>query len=777
MESQKTRRLSAIMFTDIVGYTAMMQSDEQAAAKARAHHRSVFDVAHHKHEGQILQYYGDGTLSVFQSAVRAVECAIAIQRALREGESVPLRIGLHLGDIVFDGTEVYGDGVNLCSRIESMGVAGAILLTKTINDELSNHPHLTTVSLGKFGLKNVAEPIEVFAVSGEGVKVPERSALKGKQTLLNKTVAVLPFVNMSASEENEYFSDGMTEEIINALAKIEGLKVTSRTSSFFFKNKNIPINQIGKALNVAIILEGSVRLAGNQMRITAQLIDVQDDYHFWSETFDRPLDNIFAVQDEISLLIADKLREHIGHFEIKDHLVEQPNVPVGAYQRYLKGRYHILKMTKQGMEEGIAILEGITKEQPDYAMAYLGLNMAYTLIGTLGLLPAAEAFGKGHSYLEKAIALNPDLPDCQLQQAWSCFLQHWDFAGTYRHLEKVREAQPIIDYYQTMASTLVAEGRFKAAFSFIDTALQIDPFSAINYHLKGFIYYSQRKYEEAIEWFEKSVNLKADSTVSILYLGQALLLNGRAEEGLKYFESLPDDEEGDLKKLGGTTLAYATLDDKARANAGVRLLREALQTDMMGRAMNMLILCETMLGNHESALDLIEEGIQKRLPMMVYLPIEPMLKPLHGSDRYQALMKQIMGERAEVEPLRKKYKKALFSKEEMLAYRDQLKQLMEVETPYLDSGLTLRSLAEQMGLTANQLSQLLNKGFDQNFSEFINSYRLEAFKTKAADPAQQHLTILALAYDSGFNSKTAFNTFFKKAMGKTPSAYWKELVK
>ena len=162
---------------------------------------------------------------------------------------------------------------------------------------------------------------------------------------------------------------------------------------------------------------------------------------------------------------------------------------------------------------------------------------------------------------------------------------------------------------------------------------------------------------------------------------------------------------------------------------------------------------------------------------MVYLPIEPMLKPLHGSDRYQALMKQIMGERAEVEPLRKKYKKALFSKEEMLAYRDQLKQLMEEETPYLDSGLTLRSLAEQMGLTANQLSQLLNKGFDQNFSEFINSYRLEAFKTKAADPAQQHLTILALAYDSGFNSKTAFNTFFKKAMGKTPSAYWKELVK
>ncbi|MFT6321364.1 MAG: TolB-like protein/class 3 adenylate cyclase, partial [Granulosicoccus sp.] len=348
MENQKTRRLAAIMFTDIVGYTALMQKDENAAADKRAHHREEFEQYHQKYHGEILQYFGDGTLSVFQSGVEAVECAIEIQKALKEGEPVPLRMGLHMGDIVFDGTDVYGDGVNLASRIESMGVAGAILLSGKLNDELKNHQHISTKSLGIFGLKNIENPVEIFSVTNEGIKTPARSELKGKQTALTKTIAVLPLVNMSADADNEYFSDGMTEEIINALAKIKGLKVTSRTSSFFFKNKKIPLSQIGEELNVATILEGSIRLSGNKMRITAQLINVKDDFHFWSETFDRSIDDIFAVQDEISLLIADRLREHLGHFELGSHLVDDLNIPIEVYKKYLKGRYYLMKLNVSG---------------------------------------------------------------------------------------------------------------------------------------------------------------------------------------------------------------------------------------------------------------------------------------------------------------------------------------------------------------------------------------------------------------------------------------------
>ena len=627
MENLKTRRLAAIMFTDIVGYTALMQKDENAAADKRAHHRQEFEEYHEKYNGEILQYFGDGTLSVFQSGVEAVECAIGIQRALKKGEPVPLRIGLHMGDIVFDGTDIYGDGVNLASRIESMGVAGAILISKKLNDELKNQQQISTQSLGRFGLKNIDNPVEVFSVTNEGIKVPARSELKGKQKELMKTIAVLPFVNMSSDADNEYFSDGMTEEIINALAKIKELKVTSRTSSFFFKNKNIPIPQIGKDLNVSIILEGSIRLSGNKMRITAQLIDVNDDFHFWSETFDRSMEDIFAVQDEISLLIADKLREHLGHFEIGDHLVDASDISVENYKLYLKAKYHLLKMNKPNLEKAISILEQVIAAQPNFALAYLGVHQGYAILGTTGLVPAGETFAKGQPFLDKAIELDKDLPESQLNLSWIAFLQNWDFEATYRHLNKVHEVRPVIDYYQSMASTLCAEGKLDAALKYIETAVQLDPFSAITYHLKGYIFYLQEKYKKAIACFEKSYSLKPEYSLSGIYWGGALLLMGRKEEGMKFFQNLPEDKSGDHFKLGGVTLANAALGNALEAEAGIAKLKADMETDSMGSALNYLVLCYAMMGNQDAALDLIEEGIEHRLPMMPYLYPEPILKP------------------------------------------------------------------------------------------------------------------------------------------------------
>jgi TolB-like protein/class 3 adenylate cyclase/AraC-like DNA-binding protein len=776
MKKQKARRLAAIMFTDIVGYTALMQKDENAAAKVRAHHRKEFQQCHEIYNGEILQYFGDGTLSVFQSGVQAVECAVAIQKALTKGEPVPLRIGLHLGDIVFDGTDIYGDGVNLASRIESMGVAGAVLLSEKLNGELKNHQQISTKSLGHFELKNIKNPVEVFAVSNEGIKIPDRSELKGKQEKHSKTIAVLPFVNMSSNADNEYFSDGMTEEIINALAKIKGLKVTSRTSSFFFKNKNIPIPNIGKELNVSTILEGSIRLSGNMMRITAQLIDVNDDYHFWSETFDRSMENIFAVQDEISLLIADKLREHLGHFDIDDHLVDAPEIPVKVYKLYLKGRYYLMKLDLPGTEKGIEILKEVIVKQPDFALAYLGINQAYAYLGTMGMIPAIEGFAKAKPFLDKALELDENLPESQVNLAWIACWQNWDLEKTYKHLNKALEIRPADHIYLTMANTLVLERKFEAAFNYIDKALQLDPFAPMNHHFKGFMFYLQEKYEKAFPCFEKSLSLKPDLHFPKLSWGNSLIMMGQAAEGLAYFQKLPDNTPG-LTKLGGITLAYAALGDTNKAEEGIAKLEAALQTDSMGSAMNYLIFSQTMLGKYDEAIKLIEQGIEYRLPMMLLLNTEPMVKPLRSIPRFQELMRQALGKETTFDTSVRKYKKSLFSKELLEKYKQQLEALMADKEPYLNPDLTLRSLAEIMEIPANHLSQLLNEGFDKNFAEYVNSFRLETFKSKAADPAQQHLTILALAFDSGFNSKTVFNTFFKKMEGKTPKAFWKKVVR
>lgn len=775
-KKSKSRRLAAVMFTDIVGYTALMQQNEAAAAGIRTRHREVFNREHGRHNGEILQYFGDGTLSIFQSGVEAVNCAIAIQQELNSDKPVPLRIGLHIGEIVFDGTDIFGDSVNLASRIESLGVAGAILLSGRLNNELKNHPQILTASLGQFRFKNIDGPVEVFSVANEGITVPVRSNLQGKQSHQTKSVAVLPFINMSADPDNEYFSDGMTEEIINALAKIKNLKVTSRTSSFFFKNKNIPITQIGRELNVSTILEGSVRLSGNRMRITAQLIDVANDFHFWSRTFDRSFEDIFAVQDEISLLIAEKLREHIGHFDIEDHLVDAPGIPAETYKRYLKGRYHLLKMSKSDIDSGLSLIEEIIEEQPRFAQAYLAAHLGYTLLGTIGLMPAGEAFAKGKTFLDKAIEINPDLPECQLQLAWISFLQDWDLAATYRRLNKAFEIRPVVDFYQSMACTLVTEGKYPAALHYLETAFELDPFSEINYHLKGFIYYEQEQFEKAIEYFEKSVQLKSNFSISTLYWGQALVCMGRASDALSFFQKLPDDETGDILKLGGITLAYAALGDTDRAAAGIAKMEAALETDLMERAMNLLILCQATLGRQDAAIRLIEQGISLRLPMMVYLKTDPLLKPLRSNSRFQELIEQVLGKKTNLGATERKYKKNLFSKTQLKKYRQELERLMSEQKPHLDPELTLRHLAERLNVPPNHLSQLLNEGFDQNFAEFVNAYRLETFKTKAVNPAFRHLTLLGLAYESGFNSKTVFNTFFKKMTGKTPKSYWKEMA-
>jgi adenylate cyclase len=307
-----------------------MQQSEQKAIILRDRHREILQEGHEKFNGRIIQFYGDGSLSIFHSAVEAALCALAMQQAFCRMPMVPVRMGLHIGDIIITEEQVIGDGVNLAARVESLGVAGSVLLSDKVNDEISNHPGLKTVSTGYYQFKNIVRKVELFALDHEGLVLPAPGTLKGKTAEkesralqeskkiklpfpfmdknLMKSVAVLPFVNNTNDPDQDCFSDGITEGILNALTNIKNLKVAGPTSGSKFKNQYIDLREVGNKLRVNTVLEGSIRKQGNNLRITAHLVSVEDGYQLWSERYDHAMDDIFSIQDKIALAISKKMK-------------------------------------------------------------------------------------------------------------------------------------------------------------------------------------------------------------------------------------------------------------------------------------------------------------------------------------------------------------------------------------------------------------------------------------------------------------------------------------
>ena len=591
---------------------------------------------------------------------------------------------------------------------------------------------------------------------------------------LEKTIAVLPFINRSSVEDAEYFSDGMTEEIINALSKIQDLKVTSRTSSFSFKGKEYSISEIAEKLNVNYIIEGSVRLSGNKARISAQLINAREDYQYWSESYDRSLENVFVVQDEISLIIAEKLREFVGHFDLDDQLVESFDISTEVYKKYLRGRHEIMKIELNSTLKGIAILEEVILEAPDYPYSYLDLNQAYTYLGVVGYLNTKEAFLKSGPYMEKAIQVGPGLAKTQLNLAWRACFQDYDLPTAYEYLRKSIAIKPTDEAFLSVSNIMAIEGKLSTAHVYIDKALQIDPMNVMNNHLKGFVYYLQEDYENALLYAEKSLAL--GNVVHTHQLkGFSLILSGRAEEGLRYFENLDPMNDNDFLRIGGQAIAHTFLGNMEEAARFMEMLYAAKGTETYGSAHFFILMVRAQLGTKEEVIQLMKDGLVDSKSLMVTMFNEPLLKKYHKDKEFIAIRNSLITGSFDVVLEEKKYKKSVFDLETMELQKQRLEKLMKEEQPYLDSKVSLRKLAENMGMQANYLSQLLNEGFNKNFSEYINDYRLITFKELVRDDSRRHLTLLALAYESGFNSKTVFNTYFKKSMGMTPKAYWNSI--
>jgi TolB-like protein/AraC-like DNA-binding protein len=773
MKLRKERQLVAIMFTDIVEYTALMQGNEKIAASARARHREVFQQQHTFYQGKIVQYYGDGTLSVFKSAIEAVTCAIEIQSLLQEGDPVQLRIGLHLGDIVFDNTEVYGDGVNFASRIENLASAGSILLSEKINDELKNHTTISTTSLGHFELKNIIKPAEVFAITNKGIKVPSNSDLKSKQKTANNTIAVLPFVNFSDNKDNEYFSDGMTEEIINALAKIRNLKVTSRTSSFFFKGKNIPISEIGEKLGVSTILEGSVRLSGNSLRITAQLIQVKEDYHFWSETWDRELENVFEIQDEVSLIIADKLREHFGHLEFNAPLVIKKTDNINAYEHCLKAKFYETKWNSEDTKMAISHYEKALALDSNYAEAHLGLAECYSFLGTTTSIPFEEGWAKTINHTNQALALNGQSSGVHYQLSNQAFFIESDYNKALIEGKKAialnlndAQAQQNISFLYTLSGD-----REKSSIH-LEIALSINPLSEETRFFKAYYHYMTEDYIQSLEMLNQCLLANENNIPAHSVKTTCLLQLGRYDEVINYFDNIPSEIIILGEKIGIIGLAYALKKDTLNASIYLeKLIAQSKEVDGFA-ADSYLFLMYVVLGDFDKAFEWVEQAIENNSFLLFLRYVDPIVNPLKKDSRYDAYKKKIFQTDQLEEGVTQKT--ALLNAEKSAEYSTRLLAFLSENEPFLNPDLSLRKLANQIDVHPNHLSWLLNNNFGKNFNEFINHYRVERFKTISKDPKNENLTIEGLSYNSGFNSKTVFNTYFKKETGLTPKQFLKQ---
>ncbi|WP_097044951.1 helix-turn-helix domain-containing protein [Flagellimonas pacifica] len=578
---------------------------------------------------------------------------------------------------------------------------------------------------------------------------------------------------MSSNIENDYFCDGLTEEIINALAKIDGLKVTSRTSSFFFKNKDVPVTKIGKDLNVSTIIEGSVRLSNNTIRITAQLIEVQNDFHFWSETWDRKLENIFAVQDDISLLIADRIRENFGHFDIKDKLVNKQTDYIEAYQLYLKGNYHFQKWNPEDLELSKNYYTKALEIDSEHAQSNYGLAQYYAMMAGLGFLPKDETYKEASKYVNKALKLNPQLPEAHYGLASISYWYEWDFKKTVQHLNKALEVNPnFAPAYMHFAFHYCSLKKFEQALEHIEIAIGLDPLSAEVYFAKGYIHYIMEDYEASIKALDICLELNPINLLAIIIKACCWLCQDKIQLVIAYFNSELPATIDTATKYGMLGIAHTILKDTEKQEYYVDLLNTEIETSKAERAQFFMFLILIHSGKKEQAFNWLSGIIDSKPTLMLTLFGDPLLNSVKHDPLYKKITDKVFSSTFAVKEKTAK-KKALLTKEQKNEYAKKLISCMERKSSFLNPDLTLKSLAAQLDIHPNQLSWLINHEFDKNFSEFINHYRVETFKRISKDPKNAHITLIGLAYESGFNSKTVFNTFFKKETGMTPLQYLK----
>jgi TolB-like protein len=536
------RRLAAILAADIAGYSVLMNADEARTVQDLKGHQAVVLPMIGQHGGRIIDTAGDGILAEFASIVNAVECAVAIQKVMAERNAgihsdrhMQFRIGVNLGDVIHDEHRVYGDGVNIAARLESIADPGGIFVSGAAYEHVRKKVSVSFVDLGAQSVKNIAEPVQVYRIE---LQQAPAAALQARPALAlpdKPSIAVLPFTNLSGDPKEDYFSDGITEDIITELSRFSELFVIARHSSFQFKGKSPDIRQVGRELGVRYVLEGSVRRAGERVRITGQLIDATTGTHRWAERYDRELRDVFAVQDEVARTIVAILAAHVNKAEAERTLLKPP-MAWQAYDLYMRGAANLDVFRSTLRAHDLYSARGLFEQSlgmdPNYVRSYCALSLSYVLAAVNPVdqdYLGTSLIDRAQKLAHQAVQLDPNLP-----QAQSCLAHSLAWKGEHdaavAAFDRAKHLNPNFTDFGS-ASVLVLAGEHVRATTEIATLMRLNPFyPALAPFWLALAYYMLEQYEKALPLFRESVARAPNLHHAHLWLVDTCMYLGKREE-------------------------------------------------------------------------------------------------------------------------------------------------------------------------------------------------------------------------------------------------------
>jgi class 3 adenylate cyclase/TolB-like protein/outer membrane protein assembly factor BamD (BamD/ComL family) len=538
----QSRQLAAIMFTDIVGYTALMGKDEQKAFTLLTKNRLLQKPIIEQYNGRWIKEMGDGVMASFNTASDAVNAAVKIQQACNAVKDFQLKIGIHLGEVVFENDDVYGDGVNIASRIETLGVGSSVLFSKTIRDQVKNNAEFQITSLGSFEFKNVDEPVEVFALANPGFAVPQRDTMKGKLkeiktnnrnrfTIItaaaiililsvfllrnflftknlsasSRSIAILPFENLQKDSSLLYLSDGIAENIINRLSSFPGVKVFARSATFKLADSFKNISSVKKLLNADVVLTGQLQQNGDVYFLSCQLVDASNQNQVWGNKYEMKGDDISRIEDSIVSSLINPLR-----ITLADRSKGLQNKPVNpqAYAEYLKGRFLSYGSTPEESEKALSHFREAIRIDPKYATAYAAIANEKIVQSLFSTASQKEIINEARTAIEAAKALDPNIPEIYTSEGALKFYYDWDWKGAVESYKKALQLDSgNATIYIRYSATLADVGRYKEALPLADKAVELDPVSISSLHNLGWTNLIAGNFQKSADAFQKALDL------------------------------------------------------------------------------------------------------------------------------------------------------------------------------------------------------------------------------------------------------------------------------